>query len=44
MQEIIKKDEETIIEPAHDIDWYLQDYERPDDGWAQIEPAGREVW
>ena len=44
MAEIIKKDEEIIIEPAHDIDWYMQDYERPDDGWERIEPAGREEW
>ena len=44
MVEIIKKGEEIIIKPTHGIDWYMQDYERPDDGWEQIEPVGREVW
>ena len=29
-----------------DIDWYIQDYERPEpsDGWENIEPKGREEW
>jgi len=44
MVEIIKKGEEIIIKPTHGIDWYMQDYERPDNGWEQIEPEGREVW
>ena len=42
--EISKKGEYIIIKPTHDINWYLQDYERPDDGWENIEPDGREVW
>ena len=42
--EITKKDEEIIIKPIHGIDWYLQDYARPDDGWEDIEPTGREIW
>ena len=44
--EITKKGEEIIIKPTHGIDWYLQDYERPDDteNWEHIEPKGREVW
>ena len=42
--EIIKNGEEIIIKPTHGIDWYMQDYERPDDGWEDIEPKGREVW
>jgi antitoxin MazE len=42
--EISKKGEEIIIKPTHGIDWYLQDYERPDDGWECIEPEGREAW
>ncbi|MCL1819170.1 MAG: AbrB/MazE/SpoVT family DNA-binding domain-containing protein [Oscillospiraceae bacterium] len=44
MVEISKKGEEIIIKPAHGIDWFLQDYERPDDGWEHITPKGREVW
>jgi len=42
--EITKKGEEIIIKPTHCIDWYMQNYEKPDDGWEQIEPVGREVW
>jgi len=42
--EIIKNGEEIIIKPTHGIDWYMQDYERPGDGWEDIEPKGREVW
>ena len=44
MVEISKKGEEIIIKPTHGIEWYMQDYERPDDGWEHIEPEGREVW
>jgi antitoxin MazE len=44
MVEISKKGEEIIITPTHGIDWYMQGYERPDDGWEHIEPEGREVW
>ena len=44
MVEIYKKGEEIIIKPTHGIDWFLQDYERPDDGWEPLEPEGREVW
>jgi antitoxin MazE len=44
MVEISKKGEEIIIKPTHGIDWFLQDYERPDDGWEYIEPKGREAW
>jgi antitoxin MazE len=42
--EISKKGEEIIVTPTHGIDWYMQDYERPDDGWEHIEPKGRESW
>jgi antitoxin MazE len=42
--EISKKGEEIIIKPIHGIEWYLQDYDRPDDGWEHIEPKGREEW
>jgi antitoxin MazE len=43
--EISKTGNEIIIKPTHGIDWYLQDYERPDDeGWEHIEPKGREEW
>jgi antitoxin MazE len=42
--EITKKGEEIIIKPTQGIDWYIQDYERPANGWEQIEPEGREVW
>jgi antitoxin MazE len=44
MVEISKKGEEMIITPIHGIDWYMEDYERADDGWEHIEPEGREVW
>jgi antitoxin component of MazEF toxin-antitoxin module len=44
MVEISKKGEEIIITPTHGIDWYMQDYKRPDDGWEHIEPEGREAW
>ena len=42
--EITKKGDEIILKPIHNIDWYLQDYERPEDGWEHSEPKGREVW
>ena len=41
--EISKNGEEIIIKPTHGIDWYMQDYERPGDGWDHFEPKGREV-
>ena len=44
MVEIYKKGEEIIIKPTHGIDWFLQDYERPDDGWEHLEPEVREEW
>jgi hypothetical protein len=44
MVEISIKGEKIIITPKHGIDWYMQDYERPDGGWEHIEPAGREIW
>ena len=44
MVEISKRGKEIIIKPTHGIDWYMQDYERPDDGWEQAPPEGREVW
>ena len=44
MVDIAKKGEVIIITPIHNIDYYLQDYERPDDGWEHIEPKGREIW
>jgi len=44
MVEISKKGGEIIIKPTHGIDWYMQDYERPNDGWEHIEAKGREVW
>jgi len=44
--EISKSGENIIVKPTHGIDWYLQDYERPNlsEGWEQIEPEGREEW
>jgi len=42
--EITKKGDEIIIKPTHGIEWLLEDYNRPDDGWEHIEPKGREVW
>ena len=44
MVEITKKDEDIIIRPTHNIDWYLQGYERPENDWEALEPLGREVW
>ena len=42
--EIIKSGESIILKPTHGIEWYLQDYERPDGGWEHLEPKGREEW
>ena len=42
--DIIQKGEGIIIKPTHNIDWYLQGYERPDNDWENVEPHGREVW
>ena len=42
--DVFEKGGEIIIKPAHGIDWYMQGYERPGDGWEHIEPEGREVW
>jgi antitoxin MazE len=42
--EIFKNGDEITIKPTHNIDWYLQDYERPDDDWEQVEGKGREEW
>jgi len=42
--EISRKGDEIIIKPTHGIEWYLQDYEAPDDGWEDIPPKGRELW
>ena len=44
MVEISRKGAEIIIKPTHGIDWYLQGYELPADGWEHTEPKGREVW
>ena len=44
MVEITKEGDVIILKPAHGIDWYLQDYERPDGGWEHVDPKGREVW
>jgi antitoxin component of MazEF toxin-antitoxin module len=41
MVEISKKGEEIIITPIHGIDWYIQDYERPGEGWEHTEPEGQ---
>ena len=49
--EISKKDDYIIIKhngsrkiTEHNIDWYLRDYERPDNDWEAAAPQGREVW
>ena len=42
--QISKNGKDTIISPIHGIDWYLKDYERPENGWEQIDPERREVW
>ena len=42
--EINREGEKIIITPTHGIEWYLQDYERPDDGWEQEEARGHEEW
>jgi antitoxin MazE len=43
--EITKKGDEIVLKPTHNIDWYLMDYERPEDAaWERFEPQGREEW
>ena len=42
--EITKKGEDIIIRPTHNIDWYLQGYERPESDWEAFESQGREIW
>ena len=42
--EIIQKGEDIILKPTHNIDWYLQGYERPDSDWENVAPRGREAW
>jgi antitoxin MazE len=44
--EISKNGDDIILKPTHGIDWYLQDYERPnaDESWEHIEARGREEW
>jgi len=44
MVEITKIGNDIILKPTHGIDWYMQDYERPKEGWENVEPKGREVW
>jgi antitoxin MazE len=42
--EIFKEGDKIILKPTHNIDWYLQDYERPDNNeWESLAPKGREV-
>jgi len=45
--EISKNGDDIILKPTHGIDWYLQDYERPEnpeESWERIEAKGREEW
>ncbi|MDR3295211.1 MAG: hypothetical protein LBT26_05230 [Clostridiales Family XIII bacterium] len=45
--EISKTDNEIILKPQHNMDWFLEDYERPDEneGWEYYnQPKGRELW
>ena len=45
--EIIQNENTIVLKPhTYNIDWYLQDYERPEfSGWEEYnEPKGREVW
>ena len=42
--EIFQRGDDIIIKPTHNIDWYLQGYERPENDWVNVEPQGREVW
>ena len=41
MVEIFRKGEEIIMKPIHGIDWYMQDYEKPD---GRQEHNGPEWW
>ena len=41
--EIVKKGEDIVIVPTHNIEWYLQGYERPDNDWESALPQGCEV-
>jgi antitoxin component of MazEF toxin-antitoxin module len=46
--EVIRNENSIILKPqqSHGIDWYLQDYERPDSAeWEEYnEQRGREEW
>ena len=45
--EIIQHENTILLRPyTHNIDWYLQDYERPESTeWEEYdEPRGREEW
>ncbi|GHV42303.1 hypothetical protein FACS1894187_24500 [Synergistales bacterium] len=46
--EVIKNENTIVLKPQqkHGIDWYLQDYERPETAeWEEYdEPRGREIW
>jgi antitoxin MazE len=45
--EIIQNENTIVLRPhIYNIDWYLQDYERPESTeWEEYdEPRGREVW
>ncbi|GHU55664.1 hypothetical protein FACS1894132_12090 [Clostridia bacterium] len=45
--EIIKQNDMLILKPqkSRTINWFLEDYERSDDGWENVsEPKGREEW
>ncbi|MCL2079084.1 MAG: hypothetical protein FWH17_04475 [Oscillospiraceae bacterium] len=47
--DVVKLNESIVIKPQNrrDLDWYLQDYERPDGdvGWVdEHDPRGREIW
>jgi antitoxin MazE len=46
--EVVRNENTIVLKPqqAHGIDWYLQDYERPESTeWEEYdEPRGREAW
>jgi antitoxin MazE len=43
--EVSVRGDEIILKPTHNIDWYLMDYERPEEtDWESAEPRGREEW
>jgi len=44
--ELLINGKDIVIKPKQNIDWYLQNYERPtqDEGWETEEAAGREIW